>query len=168
MLPGTPADGKLQGGDVITRIREPTLSIPDAAAVDDLCRARPSDFRLDSSRWKRAGGYHHATKHRRGSCSAISRWLEAGRSAGLGDQGSKLPEAGNVAAYVAPKPDASTDRLGLLMLLLNPGQGSPLDVLKTWSDAASRPGWWCVPSRRRTLDAGSRRSLKSWPASRRR
>lgn len=56
----------------------------------------------------------------------------------------KLPDAANEAAYVAPKidPDAepTASRLGLLVLLMNPGQGSPQEVLKTWPDLAREAG----------------------------
>lgn len=52
----------------------------------------------------------------------------------------KLPEAGNVAAVAAPKNGASDKRLGLFVVLLNPGEGAPKDVLQNWKDMASAYG----------------------------
>ena len=52
----------------------------------------------------------------------------------------KLPDSGNVAAYLAPPAGDETEGLGLLVMLLGPGQGSPEDVLKTWPDLAKQAG----------------------------
>ena len=52
----------------------------------------------------------------------------------------KLPEAGNVAAVVAPKNGTPDKRLGLFVVLLNPGEGAPKDVLENWKDMASAYG----------------------------
>ncbi len=41
---------------------------------------------------------------------------------------------------MGPKPESNADRLGLLVLLLNPGQGSPQDSLKDWLEAAEQTG----------------------------
>ena len=52
----------------------------------------------------------------------------------------KLPEAGNVAAVAAPKNGTPDQRLGLFVVLLNPGEGAPKDVLENWKDMASAYG----------------------------
>ena len=52
----------------------------------------------------------------------------------------KLPDVGNVAAYVGPDKTDDRQRLGLLVLLLNPGQGSPQAALKDWSAEAEATG----------------------------
>jgi hypothetical protein len=52
----------------------------------------------------------------------------------------KLPDAGNAAAYVAPKVADETQQLGLLILLLSPSQGSPSDALESWPELASKSG----------------------------
>ena len=52
----------------------------------------------------------------------------------------KLPDAANLAAFVAPQDNDNYSQLGLLMLILNPGQGSPIEVLKSWPDFARRAG----------------------------
>ncbi|MCH1496869.1 MAG: PDZ domain-containing protein [Rubripirellula sp.] len=52
----------------------------------------------------------------------------------------KLPEAGNVAAIAYPLSPESNQRLGLLLLLMNPGEGSPSDYLEGWLEAAKAAG----------------------------
>ncbi|MGC6442104.1 MAG: PDZ domain-containing protein [Rubripirellula sp.] len=52
----------------------------------------------------------------------------------------KLPEAGNVAAIAHPLSPESNQRLGLLLLLMNPGEGSPSDYLEGWLEAAKAAG----------------------------
>ncbi len=52
----------------------------------------------------------------------------------------KLPEAGNVAAVAYPSSQESNSRLGLLVLLMNPGQGSPMDYLEGWTEASKASG----------------------------
>lgn len=53
----------------------------------------------------------------------------------------KLPEAGNEAAVVAPGENAGGGkRLGLLLLLMNPGEGSPQALVESWQEAAEESG----------------------------
>ncbi len=52
----------------------------------------------------------------------------------------KLPEAGNAAAYAGPKEIDQLERLGLLVLLMNPGEGSPKVVAESWLKFAKKTG----------------------------
>ena len=52
----------------------------------------------------------------------------------------KLPDVENVAAILAPKSSDNLSRLGLLVLLLNPGQGSPQESLDGWKETAQKTG----------------------------
>ena len=52
----------------------------------------------------------------------------------------KLPEVSNEAAYVGPQAGDVGGQLGLLVLLLNPGQGTPQEVLKAWPEMARKAG----------------------------
>ncbi len=52
----------------------------------------------------------------------------------------KLPEAANAAAYLAPSDDSKARQLGLLVLLIGPGQGTPAEILKDWPDVARKTG----------------------------
>ncbi len=52
----------------------------------------------------------------------------------------KLPDVSNAAAYVGPAEDDEADQLGLLVMLLNPGQGKPETVLESWPNLARKHG----------------------------
>ena len=52
----------------------------------------------------------------------------------------KLPDVSNAAAYVGPKADEAAGQLGLLVLLLKPGQNNPEDILKSWPAMARNAG----------------------------
>ena len=52
----------------------------------------------------------------------------------------KLPDAGNQAAYLAPEAGDNQESLGLLVLLLNPGQDAPRQIVDQWRDAAMAAG----------------------------
>ncbi|MDG2221434.1 MAG: PDZ domain-containing protein [Rubripirellula sp.] len=55
----------------------------------------------------------------------------------------QLPDSANDAAFLAPKTgseDQSQQQLGLMIMLLNPGQDSPADVLEKWSASARQAG----------------------------
>jgi S1-C subfamily serine protease len=52
----------------------------------------------------------------------------------------KLPEASNAAAVAAPKDVIETNRLGLLILLMNPGAGAPITALGDWLESAGSSG----------------------------
>ncbi len=52
----------------------------------------------------------------------------------------KLPDVANVSAIIAPADSTGLGQLGLLMLLLNPGQGAPEEVLKDWVEPARQAG----------------------------
>lgn len=51
-----------------------------------------------------------------------------------------LPDVSNKAVLVAPAEGDPADRLGLLVLLLNPGEGSPEEVAKRWLEPAEAAG----------------------------
>lgn len=52
----------------------------------------------------------------------------------------KLPEAGNLAAQLSPPTTSDRQRLGLLILLVAPGQGDPNAVLQGWAEPARSAG----------------------------
>ena len=141
VLPGTPAEGSLQSGDVILRIRD--SDVPDSQTLRRLMISAEPDQPIAIS-IRRAGDDQVVSVTPQ---SISGEALQQSPEGWQQDQDQvwetkelKLPEAGNVAAYIAPKPESNEDRLGLLVLLLNPGQGSPQDVLKSWSEAAQQAG----------------------------
>lgn len=52
----------------------------------------------------------------------------------------KLPDESNTAAYVGPVDGDDVSNLGLFVLLLNPGDGKPEEVLKSWPVVARENG----------------------------
>ncbi|MEE2936672.1 MAG: PDZ domain-containing protein, partial [Planctomycetota bacterium] len=55
----------------------------------------------------------------------------------------QLPDSANEAAFLAPKAgdaEPTQQQLGLMIMLLNPGQGSPAEVLERWSIPARDSG----------------------------
>ena len=52
----------------------------------------------------------------------------------------KLPDVGNEAAFVGPTAKDEVAQLGLLVMLLNPGQGKPEKVLESWPNLARKHG----------------------------
>lgn len=143
IVPGTPAVGKLQPNDVIVRVgdapvadsqalrrrltsAEPERSIPLTIRREGDEQAMEVSITPEDISGELLQDYPEAW-----NLDATKAWET---------KSLKLPEAGNVAAYVAPQADEGADRLGLLVLLLNPGQGAPEEVLKSWVDAATSLG----------------------------
>ncbi|NND99374.1 MAG: PDZ domain-containing protein [Pirellulaceae bacterium] len=52
----------------------------------------------------------------------------------------KLPDVGNTAAFVHPDDSEDLRQLGMLVLLLNPGDGTPEETLKSWPNLARDHG----------------------------
>lgn len=52
----------------------------------------------------------------------------------------KLPDITNKAATLMPENADADSRLGLMVLLMNPGQGEPVKLLESWADAAKQQG----------------------------
>jgi S1-C subfamily serine protease len=141
VIPGTPADGKLEAGDVIRRAGDADLA--DSQSLRRLMISAEPEQPVKLS-IERDGDQQVVSVTPAGIAGkALENFPEAWQTAEPAEwetKDLKLPESANAAAYVAPKGEADADRLGLLVLLLNPGEGSPRDVLKKWSDAASEAG----------------------------
>ncbi len=141
VLPDSAADESLQPGDVITRIGD--AAIADAESLRrQMISAEPDEAITVAIRRDEKESEVVVTPD-----SIAGPILSGVPEEWKGDEGDawvaqeiKLPDAGNAAAYVGPPADAETNQLGLLVLLLSPGQGSPLDILKTWPDLAKQAG----------------------------
>ncbi len=141
VLPGTPAEGSLKSGDVISRVRE--ADVVDSQTLRRLMISAEPDQPISVSIRRDGDEQVVSVTPQSIAGEALQQYPEGWQQEPTQDWETKelkLPEAGNVAAYIAPKAEANLDRLGLLVLLLNPGQGSPQDVLKTWSEAAEQAG----------------------------
>ncbi len=142
VLPGSPAAGKIEAGDVILRVGEAAIEDADSLRRQ-LISAAPDDAIKVAYR-RGDDGQQTATITPQNIAGPIFDGLpDSWGDAGDDDwtiQEIKLPDAANAAAYVAPKPDAENQQLGLMILLLNPGEGSPQDVLKSWLDTSKAAG----------------------------
>ena len=141
VLPGTPAEDSLQSGDVITRVRD--ADVVDSQTLRRLMISAEPDQPIALSIQRDGTEKVLSVTPQSIAGEPLQQYPEAWQQEAQTSWETKelkLPEAGNDAAYIAPQPEANVQRLGLLVLLLNPGQGSPQDVLKTWSEAAEQAG----------------------------
>ena len=141
VVPGTPADGKLKPGDVIKSAGE--ADVPDSQSLRRLMISAEPEQAVDFSIERDGDQQSISVTPADIAGKALEEYPEdwqAEEPAEWETKDLKLPESAKAAAYVAPKPDADADRLGLLVLLLNPGQGTPRDVLEKWSEAAKQAG----------------------------
>ncbi len=141
VVPGTPADGKLKAGDVVRRAGD--ADVADSQSLRRLMISAEPEQSVDLSIERDGDQQVVSVTPADIAGKALETYPEAWQmeeSAEWETKDLKLPESANVAAYFAPKPETDSDRLGLLVLLLNPGEGSPRDVLKKWSEAATQAG----------------------------
>ncbi len=141
IVPGTPAElASLEVNDVIEKVGK--VDVRDIQSLRRLLLTAQSDTTL-------------AIVIRRGDQTltvdlkpaAVSKgdsfelpksFTDAGKSWNV--EALKLPDAPNSAAIVAPKPETELKRLGLMILLLNPGGVSPEKTLAGWTDVATQAG----------------------------
>ena len=146
-VPGTPADGVFQRGDEILEIngvmpqgvnslRRLLISMSPDTSVNLVVLREGKKVKLETSpqtitdaAWTR---YPEAWE------SAVEEG--SAEASGWRIQDWKLPEAGNAAAVAAPRKDSGIPRLGLLLLLMNPGSGAPSQVLEGWLKTAESCG----------------------------
>ncbi len=144
IVPGSPADGKLNDGDLILQIDDAKID-SKAALRSQLIAAEPDvELAVTISRADETSTIKITPATIGGELQTgyPKAWTDA---AGGGGQWPiadiKLPESANVAAYVGPKPDdESAAGLGLLVLLVAPGDGEPKAILKKWQVAATDTG----------------------------
>ncbi|WP_442506391.1 PDZ domain-containing protein [Novipirellula sp. SH528] len=140
VISGTAADGKLEPGDIIEKI-----SIAKVDDVESLRRqmiaAEPGKAielavrRADES--KTISLTPDSIDN--GVMTAIPKaWSEVDAKWSINEL--KLPDAANVAAVLAPKADESLKQLGLMVLLMNPGEAAPKELLESWREVAEKTG----------------------------
>jgi S1-C subfamily serine protease len=141
ILPGSAAEKHLQAGDVVTRIGETELS--EIESVRRLMISAEPDKPLDVH-FHRAGSDGKAAITPTSISGPLLAALPAIWATGEGQDWPvevlKLPDVSNLSALVAPGTAEDLGQLGLLVLLLNPGQGSPEEVAKNWAAAAKQAG----------------------------
>ncbi|WP_345689345.1 PDZ domain-containing protein [Novipirellula caenicola] len=140
VITGTAADGKLEPGDIIQKI-----GVAEVDGVESLRRqmiaAEPG--KAIELTVKRSEENQTITltpdSIDSGVMTAIPKaWGEIKAKWSIKEL--KLPDAANVAAVLAPQNDAPVKQLGLMVLLMNPGEAAPKELLASWRDVAEKTG----------------------------
>lgn len=141
VLPGSAAEGQLQVGDVISSIGKATIADADSLRRQMITSEPDQPLLVTALRDDKQQKFEITPDSVSGQ---VFTGVPDDWASDDGDEWTpqeiKLPDAGNQAAYLAPEADSELDQLGMLVLLLNPGQASPMDVIKGWSDAAKQAG----------------------------
>ncbi len=141
VLLGTPADGKLERGDQLLRFGDAEIS--SLTVLRSLLMSADPETEIELT-IKRAQK-EQTIKITPGTVSGTALkqppkiWAET-ETAEWKTEELKLPDAGNAAAFLAPKASEAPQDQGLLVLLLNPSEGSPTEALDKWRDAAMSAG----------------------------
>lgn len=154
IIPDSPADGKLEFGDEIVRVGEAEVS--GIEALRRLLISAEPDVALNLSilRDGREETIGITPDSIAGDIvTTLPKPWAAVNDAAWETTEIKLPDAGNVAAFAGPaesdaeeeqEQEASSDdgrqQLGLLLLLMNPGEGKPENALASWLEHAQQSG----------------------------
>lgn len=142
VLPGSTADGELQSGDVITRVGQTEIhevsSLRRLLTTADPQQSFQLRIRRDGT--EREISLDPADIAAAAPTALPSQWTGAEASQWQITE-LQLPEAANEAAVLKPRDEAQgLSRLGLLVLLLEPGDGEPAEALQAWTAAAAHNG----------------------------
>jgi len=141
ILPRSSADEKLAAGDVILQIGDAEISEVDSLRRQLISAESGKPLTITYRRDDKVAKLEITPEDIAGPISAS---MPPSWGATKGDEWKseeiKLPDSANVAAFVAPNVDAVTEKLGLLVLLIGPGQKSPAEILKNWPERAQRSG----------------------------
>ncbi len=141
LLPGSAAERSLQVGDIITRIGETELNDIESFRRRMISAEPQQAIKVT---YQREGVEGSAEVMPTSIAGKIVRAVPQSWQGAVPDDWSvetfKLPEMSNAAAVISPKKVDDLRQLGLLVLLLNPGEGAPEEVLKKWNQAAPEAG----------------------------
>jgi len=144
VVPGSPASQRLQIGDVIERIGETEISSADLLRQQLISAEPDQTLTLAIVRGDQAKKVAVTPRDIAGELRAElpDAWsgVSGEEDAAWEIEELKLPEAGNAAARIAPPAVTDRARLGLLILLLAPGESTPTAVLQDWAAPARRAG----------------------------
>ncbi len=141
VLSGTPAETKIKVGDQLRKFGDAKIS--SVAALRSLLMSADPDTEVDLSITREGTNETLSVTPAMVSGPILKQPSPIWADAGSGDWATKelkLPDAGNAAAFVAPQAMDAQQDLGLLVLLMNPGGGSPTEVLENWREAAKSSG----------------------------
>ena len=142
VLPETPADGKIEAGDELLKFGDAKIS--SLNALRSLLMSAEPETAVEVT-ISRAGTEQQIKITPSTITGPLLKqvppaWSNEQKTGEWYTEEIKLPDAGNSAAFLATKPENSLPDQGLLVLLLNPSEGSPIDVLAKWRDAAVETG----------------------------
>ena len=141
VLPDSPAAKQLSVGDIIEKIGEAEISEPDSLRRQLISAEPEKSLRVTYRRDDKVADVEIIPTSIAGKISATlpESWSNPS-DAPWTSQEIKLPDSANAAAFVAPSSDSKVERLGLLVLLIGPGESTPMEILKEWSEFASDSG----------------------------
>jgi len=141
VLAGTPSEGVIETGDQLRKFGD--AEINSLTALRSLLMSAEPETEVEVTITRTGNDATIKITPAMISGPALkqppSAWVEA-ESADWTSEELKLPDAGNVAAILVPKASDEQQNLGLLVLLVNPSEGTPTDVLNNWRDAAMSAG----------------------------
>ncbi len=137
VLPGSPAAKELQIGDRIEKIGEAEISEVDSLRRQLISAEPDQPLKVAIRRDGNSVDVQIVPESIAGKIRALppESWRNPD-DVPWKSQEIKLPDSANAAAFVAPGADSGADQLGLLVLLIGPGEAAPLEILKQWSDFA--------------------------------
>jgi len=141
VVPGTVAEGKLEPGDRILKLGD--TDVTSIGALRSLLISAEPDTELVLSLTRQENDQTIKITPDSISGPALNempkQWADA-KPGNWKSEEIKLPDAGNAAAFLAPEPGDGDQSLGLLVLLLNPGQDAPRKIVDEWREAAMAAG----------------------------
>ncbi len=142
VVPRSSADGKLQTGDVIAKIGKVEIDSSETLRRQMISAEPKSELSITVMRENKETTVKLVPESIAGKSlrEAPKSWEQSDAKAWVSEE-IKLPDAANAAFYIAPKPDDQqrTD-LGLLILLLGPGEATPKSVIDDWKTSAQQSG----------------------------
>ena len=138
VVPESPAANQLQIGDTIEKIGEAEISEVDSLRRQLISAEPDQPLKVAIRRDGNTIDAEIVPESVAGKIRALPPESWSGQDdVAWKSQEIKLPDAANAAAFVAPGADSSADQLGLLVLLIGPGEAVPMEILKQWSELAA-------------------------------
>ncbi len=141
-VPGSPAGKSLKPEDVIVRVGEAEIDGPDSLRRQLISAQPETELRLTIRRGDETKEITITPETIAGAFAAETpkSWHRDDTPDWVTSE-IKLPESPNGAYYVAPdRSDPPRPDLGLMVLLLGPGKGTPQSTAETWRKAAQTCG----------------------------
>jgi len=141
ILPYSPVAEKIQVGDVIEKIGEAEVKEVESLRRQLISAEPDSPLKIAYRRGDNQAEVAITPVSIAGAIRANvpETWSKADDTKWT-SQDIKLPDSANLAAFVAPSSETESEKLGLFVLLIGPGESTPTEVLKGWIDIAQETG----------------------------